>query len=157
MQSSQLRINRKSEKTKGEIKMKHADLWNRFAEEIYFSFIDDENKFFSSNEQKYAIIAFAYDAEVNSGGHIAFFDCFAEVFSVDDVVQALRVIGGEKFAMNFLSATNHIKHTADLGYIDTITNADSDPVEDFAYYNMNPSLPHLLEEYIHGNKERIFI
>ena len=55
-------------KVVGETKdMKHPELWNRFIDEVYGSFLDDKNKLFS-DEQKNAIIAFACDSEVNSGG-----------------------------------------------------------------------------------------
>ena len=136
--------------------MKHPELWNSFIEDVYYSFIDDEKKSFFSDEHKNAIIAFAYDAEINSGGHITFFDCFGNVFSVDDVAEALRIVGGEKFAANFMSAAEHISYDEELGYIDTNKGANFDPVEDFTYYKMSPTLPDLLEKYIYENKSCVF-
>jgi len=136
--------------------MKHVELWNRFIEDVYYSFLDDENKSFHSKEHKNAVIAFAYDAEVNNGGHTVFFDCFGDVFSVDDVAEALRTVGGEKFETNFLSASKHIYHDKELGYIDIDENADSDPIEDSNYYKMSPALPDLLEAYIYKNKSTVF-
>ena len=135
--------------------MKHIDLWNRFIEEIYNSFLDNKDKTIS-NEKKQAIIAFAYDSEVNSGGYITFFDTFGKIFSIDKVSEALELIGGEKFASNFLSAASHIRYNNDLGYIDTNEDTDSDPIEDFVYYEMKPALPDLLEIYIFDNKGKIF-
>jgi len=127
-------------------------LWNRFIDEVYSTFLDDQNKSFS-DEQKNAIIAFAYDAEVNSGGHLTFFDCFGDVFSNDEVEKALQNVGGEKFAANFMSAAAHIHYTDDCGYMPI---DDRDPVEDDLYYGMNPSLPVLLQTYISDNKANIF-
>ena len=135
--------------------MKHTKLWNRFIYEIYYSFIDNKDKLFSV-EQRNAIIAFAYDAEVNSGGHITFFDCFGDVFSIDEVEKALRITVGEKFALNFLSAAAHIHYTGELGYMPD-EDSDTDPIEDDVYYKMTPSLTDLLEIYIFDNKEKIFI
>ncbi len=42
------------------------DLMERFIEEVYYAFIDGISGFLTE-EQKEAIIAFAYDAEINSG------------------------------------------------------------------------------------------
>ncbi|MCL2049241.1 MAG: DMP19 family protein [Defluviitaleaceae bacterium] len=135
--------------------MESTDLWNRFIDEVYYSFLDNNSKSLST-EQKNAIIAFAYDSEVNNGGHLIFFDTFGNIFSTNDVAEALRVIGGEKFALNFLSAASHIYYVDDdYGYT---SDKDDESVEseDFAYYEMNPSLPDLIEAYIVDNKENIF-
>ena len=136
--------------------MKHVELWNCFIEEVYYSFLDDESKTFHSSEYKNAIISFAYDAEVNSGGHITFFDCFGSIFTIDEVTEALRKTGGEKFVSNFLSAAAHIRYDDKLGYVDSNEDADSDPAEDFEYYKMNPALSDLLEIYIYDNRKKIF-
>ncbi|MDL2232310.1 hypothetical protein LJC63_01850 [Ruminococcaceae bacterium OttesenSCG-928-L11] len=135
--------------------MKHIDLWNQFIDEVYGLFLRDNDKRFS-NEQKNAIIAFAYDAEVNSGGHIGFFDGFGDTFTIDEVAEALRKTAGEKFASNFLSAAIHIHYTDDCGYLPD-EDSDSDPVEDDIYYEMIPTLPDLLEAYIFDNRESIFL
>ena len=136
--------------------VKYAEFWDRFIDEVYTPFIDDKTKQYSE-EQKNAIIAFAYDSEVNNGGHILFFDCFGDIFSINEVTEALWKIGGDSFALNFVSAAAHIHYTDDLGYIDKNEDADSDPEEDFIYYDMKPALPDLLEEYIYDNKESIFL
>ena len=137
--------------------MERVDLWNRFSREIYGSFIDNHSRSFS-DVQKDAVIAWAYDAEVNSGGHITFFDCFGDVFSINEVAAALRTVGGEAFAENFLSAAAHIHvpDTEEYGYMDDDEDAESDPAEDDIYYGMVPPLPDLLERYIFDNRESIF-
>ena len=135
--------------------MKYAALWDRFIAEIYESFLEDKTKTFSAI-QKNAIIAFAYDTEVNSGGHITFFDSFGDVFSIDEVAEALRATGGEKFAAIFLSAAAHIHDTEEYGYMPD-NPSDSDPIEDDDYYEMTPTLPELLEQYIFDHKEGMFI
>ena len=134
--------------------MKYAELWNRFIDEIYGAFLDDNTKTFS-DIQKNAIIAFAYDAEVNSGGHITFFDCFGDVFSIDEIAEALRTTVGENFAAIVISAAAHIHYTEDYGYMPD-DDSDSDPNEDSIFYEMNPTLPDLLEKYIFDNRDRIF-
>jgi hypothetical protein len=96
--------------------MTPAESWNRFIDEIYYSFLDDNDQAFSEI-QKNAIIAFAYDAEVNSGGHITFFDSFGDVFSIAEIAEALQETVGESFAANFLSAAEHIHYTDDYGYM----------------------------------------
>ena len=135
--------------------MKHDELWNKFINEICYSFIDNRNKSLSE-EQKNAIIAFVYDAEVNHGGHITFFDCYGGVFSVDEVANALRITAGENFAANFLSAAAYIHYTEEFGYMPD-KDLDTDPFEDDIYYKMIPALSDLLEEYICNNKEKIFL
>lgn len=134
--------------------MKYVELWNRFIDEIYLSFLEGPQSF--SDEQKHAFIAFAYDAEVNNGGHLSFFDCYGEIFSIDEIAEALRKTVGEKFASNFLSAAGHIHYTDDCGYMPN-EESDADPLEDDEYYKMNPNLPELLEIYIFNNQENIFV
>jgi len=134
--------------------MKYPELWNRFIDEVYDPYFAKENKPFS-NEQKYASIALAYDGAVNNGGHICFFDGFGDVFSIDEVAEALRVTVGIEFSMNFLSAAAHIHYTDDYGYMPD-EESDSDPIEDNIFYEMTPALPDLLEIYIFNNKEKIF-
>ena len=134
-------------------------MWNWFIHEVYDSFLKDKSKSFSA-VQKNAIIAFAYDAHVNSGGHTHFFDCFGDVFAIDEVAQALRMVGNEEYALNFLSAAAHIHYTGECGYMDDDEDAESDPVEDdiyYGYYGTDSYLPDLLETYIFDNRESIFV
>jgi hypothetical protein len=152
-------------------KLKYPDLWNRFSDEVYDSFLNvihgdeipfpnNKNKSISdfTAEQKNAIIAFAYDAEINNGGHLTFFDCFGSVFSVDEVAEALRITGGDKCSSNFLSAAAHIHYVEELeGYMPDNPDDPEAEKEDFVYYEMNPALPDLLEQYIFDNKAKIFL
>ena len=135
--------------------MNDIDMWNRFIKEVCGAFHKDNSDSFSQI-QKNAIIALYYDAEVNNGGHTLFFDCFGDVFSNEEVAAALREIGGEAFASNFLSAAAHIHYTEEMGYMDDDEDAEQDPIEDDIYYDRQPRLPELLEIYIRDHKEQIF-
>ncbi len=74
---------------------------------------------------------------------------------MEEVADALRKVGGERFASNFLSAASHIHNTGELGYMDD-ADSDTDPIEDTIHYAMNPSLPDMLQEYIFNNRLSIF-
>jgi len=120
---------------------------------VYDLILYDEMKLLPSGAKRNTLIAFSYDSSVNNGGHILFFDLYGEIFSVDEVANALYEIGGEKFSLNFLSAASHIHYTEEFGYMPV---EESDPAEDFVYYGMNPSLSDLMEAYIFNHKETIF-
>jgi len=137
--------------------MKYPELWNRFINEVYYAFIDNEHSIFKSNAQKNAIIAFSYDAEVNNGGHILFFECYGDKFSNSEVAEALLETTNERYASNFLSAAAHIYYNDTFGYMDKNENADTDPAEDFEYTAIKPTLPDLLVVYIYENREDIFL
>ncbi|MCL2212311.1 MAG: DUF4375 domain-containing protein [Oscillospiraceae bacterium] len=134
--------------------MQDHDLWNFFVGDFATFAIKNPNHQFN-DEQKNALIALWYDGSVQNGGHMTFLDFHSKIYSNDEVAHALREVGGEKFASNFLSAVSHMYYDEEVESF--LTFEEEDPVEDDIYYNFSPTLCDLLEQYIHINKEKIFI
>lgn len=67
-------------------------MWNRFIDLYTGHSVDN----FSGIERK-AVIVFQYDAEVNNGGHSAFFDYCPDVNS-NELAEALKEIASDRFA-----------------------------------------------------------
>ena len=68
-------------------------IWGKFTEFLR-TIIPYEEHWAKLNEcQKSAIIVYIYDSEVLREGHIGFLDLHSNYISVDDVINAMRVIG----------------------------------------------------------------
>jgi len=128
---------------------------NDLITELYLSWGNNGfSKSFSSPEQKNVIIAWAYDCNVANGGHVSFFDRFGDVFSTDEVAEALHATGGEKCALNFLSAAERICYDEQSGY--GFGDDEPEDTEDNILWDMKPAFADLVEEYASNKKDLIF-
>lgn len=120
------------------VKMTEKDLrWNRFVEEICNKRIDT-----LSEIQKKAVLCFWYDAEVNSGGHRGYFECYPETNS-QELIEAIIAVSYKAIADNFQKALSD-KSDENLEAADT------------AFYNFSPELCDCLMKYVEQNKDEIF-
>ena len=111
--------------------------WNLFINEICSRNLNTLNKI-----QRNAVLCFWYDAEMNSGGHSGYFDCYREI-NTDILYNAIKEVANNEIANNFKNALN-------LGIDDDYISTD------MAYYNFRPSLCDFLKDYVENNKEKIF-
>ena len=111
--------------------------WNKFISEICSKELNE-----LSEIQKNAVLCFWYDAEMESGGHSGYFDCYSDVIP-EDLINAIKIIGTKEIADNFL---------------DALRNGETDDYEevDMKYYNFSPDLAFYLEEYVENNNGEIF-
>ena len=114
-----------------------ATRWNKFIFEVC-----NREILSLSITQRSAVLAFWYDAEMNSGGHCGYFDCYSDIHP-DDLVNALDAINASAFAENFIEA---IKWGIEDDYEKT----------DNTFYQLMPSLSDLLMEYVELHKDDIF-
>lgn len=138
------KLNRKtdralSRKSKGEsVLSEEAQRWNRFIYEVC-----DRDINTLSEIQKNAVLCFGYDAEMNSGGHSGYFECYPDTVP-QELVDAIIAVSYKAIADNYLKALNEGEKD---GWIET----------DGAYYGFSPSLGDCLEEYVENHKDVIFI
>ena len=111
--------------------------WDRFINEVCFRDIES-----LSAIQKQAVLCFWYDAEMNSGGHSGYMDCYPEI-DTNELIDAIMIVGYKEIADNYQKAA--IEGEKD-GWIET----------DNAYYSFSPSLCACLEEYVEKHKDVIF-
>jgi len=111
--------------------------WNKFIEEICFREISSLNEI-----QKIAVLSFWYDAEMNSGGHSGYFDCYPDT-SPSELEEALIELGGFAIAVNYRSA---LSNGEEDGFVET----------DTAFYKFSPSLTDLLRRFVEENRDGIF-
>lgn len=114
-----------------------AQLWNRFIEEICFC-----DFAILTPILKNAVKSFRYDAEMNSGGHSGFFDCYPNI-SRDELIRSLNAIGAHTYAEN---------------YIEAVCNGENDDYikTDHVFFNINPCLTDIIEKYVLTNATEIF-
>ncbi len=114
--------------------------WNRFIDEV-------TRKDKLSEIQRAAVLCFWYDAEMQSGGHSGYFDCYPETVP-EELISAINLIGYKEIADNFQKALEEKERD----------DGDEDGYEtvDNAYYDFEPSLGELLMEFVEDNKEEIF-
>ena len=111
--------------------------WNRFIDEVCYRDIDT-----LSEIQKNAVLCFWYDAEMNSGGHSGYFDCYPDTVP-QELIHAITAVGYREIADNYQQAIND-------GENDNYKETDS------VYYGFSPSLCDCLEEYVERYKDVIF-
>lgn len=111
--------------------------WNRFIEEVCYRDIDT-----LSEIQKNAVLCFWYDAEMNSGGHSGYFDCYPDTVP-QELIDAIIAVSYEEIADNYQKALSDGEN-------------DSYKETDRVYYNFSPSLSDCLGEYVERNKDVIF-
>ena len=104
-----------------------AKQWNRFISEICMRDCDSLNE-----RQRDAVICFRYDAEMQNGGHSAYFDS-DPIAAPEETESAIRRIGGDAIADNFRKAAK----------------------TDNAYYDFDPSLLTILMQYVDRHSDQI--
>jgi len=113
-----------------------AQRWNRFIDEICIK----EHPTLSS-VQKAAVLSFWYDAEMNSGGHSGYFDCYPDI-KPEDLIWALNEVGAKANIENFKDA---VSSGANDDYIKT----------DEVFYSIKPPLADILMKYVEEHKDEI--
>lgn len=111
--------------------------WNGFIEKICNQEIE-----ILSPTQRNAVLCFWYDAEMNSGGHSGYFECYKDI-NYDELIKAINIVSYKEIADNLIEALKDGK-----------TNGWAD--EDNKYYEFKPSLSDCLMEYVERNRDEIF-
>ncbi|MBD5113296.1 MAG: DMP19 family protein [Ruminococcaceae bacterium] len=111
--------------------------WNRFIDEICSKDLNE-----LSEIQRAAVLCFWYDAEMQSGGHSGYFDCYPEI-KPEELIAAINLIGYKEISDNYQKALD--EQARDDGY-ETVDNV---------YYDFEPSLCDLLMEFVEKNKDEI--
>jgi len=134
-------INNKIKKQKQkQLNDKKINIWNKFIEDVCFLELSTLNEI-----QKNAVLCFWYDCEVNNGGHCAYFSTYPHSkFHSEDLFEALKIVGNNKIANNFMEALQN-------GIDDEYEKVDN------SYYQFDPSLMDYLEKYVLKNEKEIFI
>ena len=114
-----------------------AEIWNRFIDEVCYQELDNLNEI-----QRKAVIAFWYDAEMGSGGHGGYFDCYKDT-DEEELYNILKEIGNEEIANNYKRAIKERE----------MNNLSLEV--DLIYYRFNPSFDKCLQEYVKKNIDEI--
>lgn len=114
------------------------DRWNYFISDICDKDLDDLNEI-----QRKAVLCFWYDAEMGSGGHSGYFDCYPDT-DPEELYAAIKEIGNKKIADNYKKA---LKSGEEDDYIET----------DTAYYDFDPDFASYIEKYVEDNNDSIFL
>lgn len=133
-------INKKIKKyQQAQIDNKKINIWNKFIEDVCSQDLSTLNEV-----QKNAVLCFLYDCEVNNGGHCAYFSTYPHIkFYSEDLFEALKIVGNNKIANNFMKALEN-------GIEDEYEKVDN------AYYQFEPALIDCLEKYVLKNEREIF-
>lgn len=115
--------------------------WNIFIDEVCSMELDE-----LSGIQRAAVLCFLYDAEMQSGGHSGFFDCYPEI-EPEELIAAINLIGYKEISDNYKSALDEQAH--DDGDEDGYNTVDN------AYYGFEPSLCDCLMTFVEKNKDEI--
>jgi hypothetical protein len=113
-----------------------AQIWNQF---VTIATMNEESSFTAL--QKFAVLPFWYDNEVNSGGHSGYFDCCFDI-KPNELLDALNEIGAHVFADNFQRALLYGKED---DYAET----------DRVFGNYNPSLSQIIQQYVILHAEKL--
>lgn len=109
-------------------------MWTKFVD-LYVGHSADN---FSGIERK-AVIVFQYDAEVNNGGHSAFFDYWPDI-DCNELAEALKEIATDRFAEILCDALEN-------GEEDEYIKVDND-------FCIEPSLTRYLYDYVLKNVDK---
>ena len=111
--------------------------WNRFIEEVCLRAVDT-----LSDIQKNAVLCFWYDAEMGSGGHCGYFDCYPDT-DPQALIHAILAVGNKEMAENYQQA---------------IIDGEKDDYEkaDSVYDGFSPSLCDCLQDYVERYQDVIF-
>jgi membrane protease YdiL (CAAX protease family) len=141
-----------------------AKLYYRFIEEIYGK-TDRENIKNLNAQQKNCYIVFSYDSDVQNGGHLSFFDWCTDIFTPEEVTNALNAVGASHFDKIYEKAVRDLKYDERCGYMPYDYNENNDDDEDEydvfgeldePFYDLTPDLTEVLKKYISDNKDVIF-
>ena len=128
-------------------------VWNAFVDLLAMSDYKDLNSI-----QRLAYLAFWYDAEMQNGGHLQYFENQA-IYHLEETLVALDQIGASKqsgilntASKKFVEFTRGKFDTVEK-YIETALNDDYGEF-DTAYYDCIPTIQSLLEKYLHENMEQ---
>ena len=111
--------------------------WNHFIETVCSRSPEE-----LSLVQRVAVLCFWYDAEMNSGGHSGYFDCYPDT-DPDELALAITKVSRQEIADNYRKA---------------VSDGEDDGFEatDMAYYHFSPSLSECLMEFVEQHKAEIF-
>jgi membrane protease YdiL (CAAX protease family) len=142
-----------------------AKLYYKFIEDIYGK-TDKEHIKKLNEEQKNAYIILSYDSDVQNGGHLSFFDWCADIFTPEEVINALNAVGASHFVKIYEKAVRDLKYDERCGYMpydfdDDNDEDDDDEYDDFKeldepFYELSPDLTELLKKYVWEKKDLIF-
>jgi hypothetical protein len=127
------------QKPKSEYVLSEKDLrWNKFIYEICCTESAKLN-----DTQRTAVLAFLYNAEMNSGGHSGYFDCYPET-NPNTLFDALVAVGAPEIADNYREA---IAYGEEDEYIKT----------DDVFGELEPAFLKSLMDYVELHRELIFL
>ncbi len=95
-----------------------------------------------STVQRTAVLCFWYDAEMNSGGHSGYFDCYPDT-DPEELARAIAEVSHQDIADNYRMAVSG-------GEKDGFQAADT------AYYDFSPSLSEYLMGFVEQHSGEIF-
>lgn len=128
------------------------ELWNAY---VYLLAISEYEEF--SVEQRPAHLAFCYDAEVNNGGHLQYFENKGTVY-LDETIAALKSIGADDHQKVLIRA-KEVYFSKERDPIQTaqefVDEALKGEYEDLdnAFYDIKLELHQILEKHLEANTE----
>ena len=128
--------------TKSEIETHSPNVWNKFIDSLMVNTGKNISKLELTHIQKVATLCFWYDAEMNSGGHSEWFDCYSDVKS-QDLIKAIDEIGAKKCSENLIKA---IKIGEDDDYMET----------DSIFYELEEDFNKKIEQFVYKNINEFF-
>ena len=129
------------------IERENFNIWNAFIDILA---MEDESKL--TEIQKNAQRAFWYEAEVQNGGHVQYFEN-TNLNDYSPVIKSLNIIGAHDYAIllekavkaYFKDGTKNINNAGD--FIKEALN-EINLALDFEYSKINPDMNHYLKEYL---------
>jgi len=114
-----------------------AIIWNKFIETVCYKDISNLTPI-----QRTAFLVFWYDAEMGSGGHSGYFDCYPET-NIQELIKALEDIEASFFAKNLEKA---------------MLDGEKDDYQetDRIFYQLTPDIFDILMNYVLINEDEIF-
>ncbi len=127
-------------------------VWNAFVDLLAMEEYDN-----LSDIQRIAHLAFWYDTEVNNGGHLQYFEN-KRTNHLTDTINALKTLGAISQAEILREAGNQFlnKERKPIKSVFTfVRKAKEGEFDEFdnRYYECDPSIQDLLEEYLEKNKD----